>query len=89
MGALAAGVMLNHDYIAAKGLHASVWQITLLTMIWPIIKPKILICQSNQTDFIITVRPESSIIYLLKPLSICIKPFEPVAMINLKNILMM
>ena len=36
MGALAAGVMLNHDYIAAKGLHASVWQITLLTMIWPI-----------------------------------------------------
>jgi MFS family permease len=36
MGAVAAGVMLNHEYIAARGLHASVWQITILTMIWPV-----------------------------------------------------
>jgi MFS family permease len=36
IGAVAAGVMLNHDYIATRGLHATVWQITLLTMIWPV-----------------------------------------------------
>jgi len=36
LGAIAAGVMLNHDYIATRGLHASIWQITLLTMIWPV-----------------------------------------------------
>ncbi len=36
LGAVAAGVMLNHDYIATRGLHATVWQITLLTMIWPV-----------------------------------------------------
>lgn len=35
LGALAAGAIINHEYVAAKGLGASVWQITLLTMIWP------------------------------------------------------
>ncbi len=35
-GAVAAGVMMNHDYIATNGLGASVMQITLLTMIWPV-----------------------------------------------------
>ncbi len=32
---LCSGVLLNNEYIAANGLGASVWQITLLTMIWP------------------------------------------------------
>ncbi|MBN1434843.1 MFS transporter [Candidatus Fermentibacterales bacterium] len=36
MGALASGVILNHEYIAAKGLDASVWQVTFLVMIWPV-----------------------------------------------------
>jgi len=35
-GAVATGVILNHDYIATNGLGASVTQITLLTMIWPV-----------------------------------------------------
>ncbi|MCD6589365.1 MAG: MFS transporter [Candidatus Fermentibacteraceae bacterium] len=35
-GAVAAGVMMNHDYIATNGLGASVVQITLLAMIWPV-----------------------------------------------------
>jgi MFS family permease len=34
--AVAWGVLVNHEYIAAKGLGATVWQITLLTMIWPV-----------------------------------------------------
>ena len=34
--AVAMGVILNHEYIAAKGLNASPWQVTLLTMIWPV-----------------------------------------------------
>lgn len=36
LGAMAVGVMMNHDYIATNGLGASVVQITLLTMIWPV-----------------------------------------------------
>ncbi len=36
LGAVATGVILNHDYIATNGLGASVTQITLLTMIWPV-----------------------------------------------------
>ena len=36
LGAVAAGVLMNHDYIATNGLGASVVQITLLTMIWPV-----------------------------------------------------
>ncbi|MBD3370553.1 MFS transporter [Candidatus Fermentibacteria bacterium] len=36
MMAVAWGVLVNHEYIAAKGLGASVWQITILTMIWPV-----------------------------------------------------
>ncbi|MCD4707321.1 MAG: MFS transporter [Candidatus Sabulitectum sp.] len=36
LGAIAVGVMMNHDYIATNGLDASVMQITLLTMIWPV-----------------------------------------------------
>jgi len=32
----AIAVAVNHEYIAANGLGASVWQITLLTMLWPI-----------------------------------------------------
>lgn len=36
LGAVAAGVIMNHDYIATNGLGASVVQITLLTMIWPV-----------------------------------------------------
>lgn len=32
---LCSGVLLNNEYIATNGLGASVWQITLLTMIWP------------------------------------------------------
>jgi len=34
--AVAMGVILNHEYIAAKGLDASPWQVTILTMIWPV-----------------------------------------------------
>ena len=36
LGAVAVGVVMNHDYIAANGLGGSVVQITLLTMIWPV-----------------------------------------------------
>lgn len=36
LGAVATGVILNHDYIAGNGLGASVTQITLLAMIWPV-----------------------------------------------------
>lgn len=36
LGAVASGVVLNHDYIAGNGLGASVTQITLLAMIWPV-----------------------------------------------------
>lgn len=36
LGAVAAGVIMNHDYIATNGLGASVVQITLLAMIWPV-----------------------------------------------------
>ncbi len=36
LGAVAAGVLMNHDYIATNGLGASVTQITLLAMIWPV-----------------------------------------------------
>ena len=36
LGAVAAGVLMNHDYIATNGLGASVVQITLLAMIWPV-----------------------------------------------------
>jgi len=36
LGAVAVGVMMNHDYIATNGLGASVVQITLLAMIWPV-----------------------------------------------------
>jgi MFS family permease len=36
LGAVAAGVIMNHDYMATNGLGASVMQITLLTMIWPV-----------------------------------------------------
>ena len=36
LGAVAVGVVMNHDYIATNGLGASVVQITLLTMIWPV-----------------------------------------------------
>ncbi len=33
---IASGVLLNNEYIATNGLGASVWQITVLTMIWPV-----------------------------------------------------
>ena len=36
LGAVAAGVLMNHDYIATNGLGASGVQITLLAMIWPV-----------------------------------------------------
>ncbi len=36
MGGVAIGVTLNHEYMAAAGLDAAQWQITLLTMIWPV-----------------------------------------------------
>jgi MFS family permease len=36
LGAVATGVVLNHDYIAGNGLGASVTQITVLAMIWPV-----------------------------------------------------
>lgn len=36
LGAVASGVVLNHDYIAGNGLGASVAQITILAMIWPV-----------------------------------------------------
>jgi MFS family permease len=36
MAAVASGVLLNNEYIATNGLGASVWQITLLSMIWPV-----------------------------------------------------
>lgn len=36
MQAVAMGVILNHEYIAAKGLQAEPWQVTLLVMIWPV-----------------------------------------------------
>lgn len=36
LGAVASGVVLNHDYIAGNGLGASVTQITILAMIWPV-----------------------------------------------------
>lgn len=36
LGAISVGVIYNHEYIAVNGLEASIWQITALTMIWPI-----------------------------------------------------
>ncbi|PIE51102.1 hypothetical protein CSA37_01520 [Candidatus Fermentibacteria bacterium] len=36
LGAVATGVIQNHDYIATNGLGATVTQITLLAMIWPV-----------------------------------------------------
>ena len=36
LGAISVGVIMNHEYIAVNGLGASVVQITLLTMIWPV-----------------------------------------------------
>jgi len=36
MGGVATGVVLNHEYIAANGLHASALQVTALTMLWPV-----------------------------------------------------
>jgi MFS family permease len=36
LGAVASGVVLNHDYIAGNGLGGSVAQITVLAMIWPV-----------------------------------------------------
>jgi hypothetical protein len=36
LGGISTGVILNHEYIAVNGLHASAWQITALTMLWPI-----------------------------------------------------
>jgi len=33
--AAVSAVTLNSEYIAANGLHASAWQITLLVMVWP------------------------------------------------------
>ncbi len=36
LGGISVGVIINHEYIAVNGLHASQWQITALTMLWPI-----------------------------------------------------
>jgi len=36
LGGISAGVILNHEYIAVNGLHAAAWQITALTMLWPV-----------------------------------------------------
>jgi MFS family permease len=36
LGGISTGVILNHEYIAVNGLHASTWQITALTMLWPV-----------------------------------------------------
>ncbi|MBD3277405.1 MAG: MFS transporter [Candidatus Aegiribacteria sp.] len=35
-GGISMGVVLNHEYIAVNGLHASTWQVTALTMLWPV-----------------------------------------------------
>ena len=35
-GGVAMGVVINHEYIAVNGLNATHWQITALTMLWPI-----------------------------------------------------
>jgi MFS family permease len=35
-GGISMGVVINHEYIAVNGLHAAAWQITALTMLWPI-----------------------------------------------------
>ena len=35
-GGISMGVVINHEYIAVNGLHAAAWQITVLTMLWPI-----------------------------------------------------
>jgi len=35
-GGISMGVVINHEYIAVNGLGASPWQITALTMIWPV-----------------------------------------------------
>ncbi|HOD19006.1 MAG TPA: MFS transporter [Candidatus Fermentibacter daniensis] len=36
--AVVSGVTLNSEYIAANGLHASAWQVTLLVIVWPVSK---------------------------------------------------
>ncbi len=36
LGGISVGVIINHEYIAVNGLNASQWQITALTMLWPI-----------------------------------------------------
>lgn len=35
-GGISMGVVLNHEYIAVNGLNALPWQITALTMMWPV-----------------------------------------------------
>ncbi len=35
-GGVSMGVVINHEYIAVNGLNAAAWQITALTMLWPI-----------------------------------------------------
>ncbi|MCD4776948.1 MAG: MFS transporter [Candidatus Aegiribacteria sp.] len=35
-GGISMGVVINHEYIAVNGLNASHWQITALTMLWPV-----------------------------------------------------
>jgi len=35
-GGVSMGIVINHEYIAVNGLNASHWQITALTMLWPI-----------------------------------------------------
>ena len=35
-GGISMGVVINHEYIAVNGLGASPWQVTALTMIWPV-----------------------------------------------------
>lgn len=35
-GGISMGVVLNHEYIAVNGLGASPWQVTALTMMWPV-----------------------------------------------------
>ncbi len=35
-GGIAMGIAINHEYIAVNGLGASTWQITVLTMLWPV-----------------------------------------------------
>ena len=36
LGGVSVGVVINHEYIAVNGLNATHWQITVLTMLWPV-----------------------------------------------------